>query len=44
MHEWESSFVGAIAIPAAQRGYDTTVKKLVTALFADKEFQNAIRK
>jgi len=43
-HEWESSFMGPVAIPAAQRGYVTTVKKLVNQLFSDKDFQGAVRK
>ena len=43
-HEWESSFMGPVAIPAAQRGYVTTVKKLIHSLFSDNDFQRAIRK
>lgn len=37
-HEWESSFMGPIAIPAAFDNYATTVQKLLHALFTDAEF------
>ncbi|MGY1459036.1 MULTISPECIES: hypothetical protein [unclassified Luteimonas] len=37
-HEWESSFMGAIAIPAAFDNYATTVQKLLQRLFTDPEF------
>lgn len=40
---WESSFVGAKAIPAAAQGYMATIEKLVTALVADPAFQNALQ-
>jgi hypothetical protein len=43
-HEWPSSFVGAVAIPAAQQNYHQTVQKLLANLFADKEFITAIKK
>lgn len=43
-HEWPSSFVGAVAIPAAQQNYHITVQKLLEQLFADKEFISAIKK
>jgi hypothetical protein len=42
-HEWESSFMGAIAIPAAMQGYVATVQKLVGQLFADPAFVEATR-
>jgi hypothetical protein len=42
--EWDSSFVGAIAIPNAVNAYPGLVNKLVTNLFNDKEFINAIAK
>lgn len=42
-HEWESSFMGPVAIPAAQRGYVTTVKKLINTLFSDRDFQSAVK-
>jgi len=38
---WESSFMGAIAIPAAIQGYSATVQKLLGELFADVEFRRA---
>lgn len=37
-HEWESSFMGAIAIPAAFDNYATTVQKLLHGLFTDPGF------
>ena len=43
-HEWESSFMGAIAIPRAVENYGVSVQKLLDALFADQEFINAISK
>lgn len=42
-HEWESSFAGAIAIPAAINNYSTTVQKLLNQLYTDKAFQDAIK-
>lgn len=41
--QWESSVIGAIAIPAARRNYVDTVHKLLANLFADKDFQAALR-
>jgi hypothetical protein len=38
---WESSFIGAIAIPAAITGYSASVQKLLGELFADPEFRRA---
>lgn len=43
-HNWESSLVGAIAIPAAQKNYPIAVKKLVLALMSDPNFLNAVKK
>lgn len=43
-HKWESSFVGGIAIPNAIRAYPELVQKLITALVADAEFVNALKK
>jgi len=40
---WESSFVGAIAIPKAQQQYPVLVQKLVSQLFADADFQAALK-
>lgn len=42
--EWESSFVGAIAIPNAMNAYPTLVNTLVTNLFKDKDFLKSISK
>ncbi|MET0084365.1 MAG: hypothetical protein ABW079_15265 [Sedimenticola sp.] len=41
--EWESSFAGAVAIPRAQQKYPELVQKLLSALYADKEFLKALR-
>lgn len=40
---WESSFVGAIAIPKAQQQYPLLVQKLLAALLADPQFVAALR-
>ena len=37
--EWESSFIGAIAIPLARQQYGETLKKLIGNLFADPDFK-----
>lgn len=42
-HEWASSFIGALAIPAATQGYSATVQKLIGQLFADPAFVEATR-
>jgi predicted small lipoprotein YifL len=42
-HSWESSFIGATAIPAAVTGYHNTVQKLLASLYADPEFAKAIK-
>ncbi|MFZ6689098.1 hypothetical protein ACO0K0_15255 [Undibacterium sp. SXout11W] len=41
--QWESSFVGAIAIPAARQHYADAVKQLLGKLFEDKDFQQSIK-
>lgn len=43
-HEWESSFLGAIAIPKAQQEYPNVIRKLATGLWRDPAFQAALRK
>lgn len=43
-HEWESAFIGAVAIPRAVENYAVAVQKLLDALFADQEFIRAISK
>lgn len=40
---WESSFVGAIAIPKAQQQYPLLVQKLLGQLMADTRFQGALK-
>lgn len=40
---WESSFVGAIAIPAAVNEYTALYRKLVARLFDDPEFRSAVK-
>lgn len=40
--EWESSFVGAVAIPAAIQNYQLMYRKLVGQLFADPDFRKAL--
>lgn len=40
---WESSLVGAIAIPKAQQQYPVLVQKLLGLLFGDAQFQAAIK-
>lgn len=40
---WDSSFVGAIAIPKAQESYPRIVQKLISTLLADADFQNAVK-
>lgn len=42
-NSWESSFVGAIAIPKAQQQYPLLVQKLIAKLFGDKDFINALK-
>ncbi len=39
--EWDSSFMGAIAIPLARQNYGETVKRLLGNLYADRDFQSA---
>jgi hypothetical protein len=41
-HEWESSFIGAIAIPFAIDNYTATVQQLLGELFADPDFTSAL--
>lgn len=36
---WESSFLGAVAVPAAVRNYVGTFQKLLYQLFSDPDFQ-----
>ncbi|MEZ0331101.1 MAG: hypothetical protein ACAH07_06215 [Methylophilaceae bacterium] len=41
---WESSFVGAIAIPEAINQYTALYKKLIGKLFDDSDFKSALAK
>lgn len=42
-HEWESSFVGMIAVPAAMENYVATLQKLIGMLLVDPGFVEASR-
>lgn len=41
-HEWESSFVGAVAIPRAIQAYPGVVEAFLNQLYADPEFKRAL--
>lgn len=41
-HRWESSFMGAIAIPAAMDNYAGAVQRLIGQLLEDPAFQDAV--
>jgi hypothetical protein len=44
IHEtWDSSFIGAIAIPRAQEEYPVMVQKLLAELYADPDFIQALK-
>lgn len=42
--KWDSSFIGAIAIPEATKQYSALYEKLASELFADKDFVAAATK
>ena len=42
-HQWESSFIGALAVPTAMENYVATLQKLIGALVADPAFVEASR-
>jgi len=42
-HQWESSFIGMIAVPAAMENYVATIQKLIGVLLADPDFVEASR-
>ncbi len=42
-HQWESSFAGAVAIPAAQINYPVIFQHLLSALYSDNDFQNSLK-
>jgi hypothetical protein len=41
--EWESAFMGAVAIPRAQQRYPVMVQKLLASLYADPAFLQALK-
>lgn len=41
--KWESSFVGAVALPAAINNYGQFYKQLAAKLFADPDFRAAVK-
>jgi hypothetical protein len=41
-HQWESSFVAAVAIPKAINEYSVLIEKLLNNLFTDREFIKAV--
>ncbi len=41
--QWESSFMGAVAIPTAVNEYTALYQKLLRQLYSDGSFKNAIR-
>lgn len=43
-HEWESSFAGAIAIPATIQNYPIAMQKLIDKFLLDKNVINIIKK
>lgn len=43
-HEWESSFIGAIAIPNAQNNYPVSIQKLLREFFLDEDLLNALKR
>jgi len=43
-HEFDSSFMGAVAIPNGQSNYMYLVQKLIKKLFSDQDFIDAIKR
>ena len=43
-YEWESSFMGGIAIPRAIQNYVVTIQRMLRKLYTDPEFARAIAK
>ena len=41
-HTWQSSFVGAVAIPRARDNYPFVVREFINKLFEDEDFKKAI--
>lgn len=42
-HQWDSSFVGAVAIPRGQQQYPNLVQKLLASLYADRSFLDSLK-
>jgi hypothetical protein len=42
-HQWESSFIGAIALPAALDNYTEQYSRLLTRLYQDADFRQACK-
>ena len=42
-HQWDSSFMGAVAISAAIDNYSAAVQKLLHVLLSDPDFAKAIQ-
>lgn len=42
-HQWESSFAGAVAIPAAQINYPVILQHLLASLYRDPDFQASLK-
>ena len=42
VHSWESSFIGAIAIPRAQASYPKLIEKLLANLYAEPDFKKVL--
>jgi hypothetical protein len=42
-HEWDSSFVGAVALPRSAANYRAGVQRLIAAFIADPDFTKALR-
>jgi hypothetical protein len=43
-HQWESSFMGAIAVPKARQNYAISIQKLLRNFFLDKELLIALKR
>jgi hypothetical protein len=41
-HEWQSSFVGAVAIPRAMQNYHVVIRKVLAEFYSDQAFVLAI--
>jgi hypothetical protein len=41
--QWDSSFLGAVAIPRGQQQYPNLVQKLLASLYADHDFLEALK-